>query len=159
MYKSLGERTLGTVGPHTVGYGEVGSKAEPVAAAKFLECISLYDREKASIYSKHIVLAKLLGKPLGDGSLAGNILLVEVNARVFELLCSLEEVARVGPQSGIVESNHGSAVASGETGDPVAEFPVVAYIFTLVIVSAGNNHCTHLHAAHLVAQSFKIFQC
>ena len=102
------------------------------------------------------VLVQHLQQPLVDGRVVAHILFHHLEATVLELDFGLQEVARVGPQGGMVEGYHGGAVATREAADPVAEFPVVTDVFTLVRVGAGNDDGIDVQAAHLLAQRLKM---
>ena len=58
----------------------------------------------------------------------------------------------------MVKGYHGGAVAACEAADPVAEFPVVTDVFTLVGVGAWNDDGIDIHTAHFLAQRLKMRQ-
>ncbi len=151
VHIGLGSRPLGAVGPDFVGGIEVGGKHKAVFGAEVFEAVGRHHRKQASVDGHNAVFVEFRRQPLGDGGLAGNVLLMHFKSAVLELLGSLQKIARIGPQPGLVERDHGGAVAAGEAGEPVAELPVGAHIFALVRVGAGHNHgihvfCTHGHA-------------
>ena len=146
---------FGTVVPYCLVGIEVGGEQESVLAAHLLQAVGVHQREQAAVDGEGVVFAQLLSKPLHENChVATKLHILQLKPAALELYLGLEEVARVGPQACCVEGYHCCAVAAGKPTHPVAEFPVVAHIFTLMRVGARDDNGIHTLVAHQLAQLF-----
>ena len=78
-------------------------------------------------------------------------------ARALELLYRLNEVASVGPQSGMVSRDHDITRLAREPGKPAHLFPALGRILALVRVTAPYYHRVPPAPAHERAQRLDSF--
>ena len=55
------------------------------------------------------------------------------------LVCSLEEIAAIGPKSRVVSCDNGGSIGSGKACDKLSGLKVFPDIFTLMKISGGYN--------------------
>ena len=155
MYKGGFAGTGRTVGPNPVGRIKLGGEHETVLTAESLQQVGVLGAVKPAVDGDDGVFVKHFSQPLVDGGVVAHVLLHHHETAVLELDACLQEVARVGPQGGLVKRYDGRAVAAREAADPVTELPVVTDVFTLVRVGAGNDDGIDIQAAHFLAQRLK----
>ena len=76
----------------------------------------------------------------------------QCDAGTVKLLCSLQEIAAVGPQSGPVRCDEQRTRAAGKAGDIAAAFEVVADVFRTVEIVAGDQISVNFFLHHTPAQ-------
>ena len=136
------------------GVDEVGD-TDDVEGRVFTPPRRLYFRCEIAAYAKSVqgdvgfvFLCKMLRQPLRDGHLLRNAHLVELHAGAFQLLHRLNEIAGIGPESGMVEGDHHVARFAGEAGEPLYAFPPFGRILASVRVAAREHHGVPAAAAH-----------
>ena len=73
------------------------------------------ERHTEAIDAYRSALAKVLGQPLGEVYSLGHTQLVQFYASTLELGYGLYEVARVGPQAGMVVGDYYGTIRTGKS--------------------------------------------
>ena len=151
-------RQWGAVEPDSVGRLKVGHKLDAVAFQRLFERFVGFDREQHSVDAHGLSGAQASGDILVDRRSGGQHLLHQLNACPFELFGGLEEVARIGPEQGMVHSCHESAGRAVESAEKFAQMPVVGHVLALVGVDMRYYDHVDMFFSHFVAQSADAFQ-
>ena len=83
--------------------------------------------------------------------------LVQLDARALQLLCGLDEVARVRPQPGMILRDADGAIGAGEAADEAALLPAGRSVLTVVRVGAGDDDGVPAFTLHDGAESMNAF--
>ena len=103
-----------------------------------------------SIHSEvnFVLICKLPGKPLIYRDLFRNAHFVQLHAGPLKLLHRLDEVAGIGPKSGVVQSNYHVACFTGESGEPLYALPALCGILASVRIRPCHDYGIPSAAAH-----------
>ena len=156
VYKGRFTGPCGTVSPDLVGGIELGGEHITVLAAEAFQLVGILGAVEPAVDGDDRVFLKNLQQPFVNGGIVTHVFFHHHEAAVGQFNFCLQEITGIGPQRGLVKRHDSSTVAASETADPVAEFPVVTDVFTLVGVSAGNDDGIDIQAAHLLAQRLKM---
>ena len=102
-------------------------------------------------------VAEFLAEPFGNRWRAGHLQLHQLELRAPQLFFCCKEVTGVGPEGGTRHRDDGRACRPVETTDPLASFPMVGHVFTVMRVGAGEDVGSQAFALHLRAQRLNSF--
>ena len=156
LHLSVGHRR--TVGPQLIERVDAGHH---FYVAKFRQLpgeVVHFGRHAHHPVDAHTCLwhaSQALAQPLGHRGRARDALLHEHELRARNLFRGRDEIARVGPERGLVHRHHRRARRAVEAGEPLAPFPVVGQILAFVGVATGDDKRVEMRFAHQSAKGKK----
>ena len=136
--------------------GEIGAEGESPVLAQFgNELLNVVGRAVHAVepYLLVALVSQLFAEPFGNGGCTLYPFSHQLVFGTFQLLGSSNEIARVRPKRRSMERHYCRSCRAVETTDPLAAFPVVSGVFTIMRVGAGKDECTEVFASHFFTQS------
>jgi hypothetical protein len=82
---------------------------------------------------------------------------MKLDSSAFQLFQGLDEISGIGPQAGVISSNHHVTGLTGKPGQPLDLLPPWSRIFTAVRVRAGNYYRIPTIVGHHIPESLDPF--
>ncbi len=138
--------------PDLAGQVEVGAHGGAGLRQPVFDLVPGGDRHAVPGHRQHVAVMQLLLQPFQMLGRVRHAQLHQRDAAAGELLLGLREIARVGPQSGLLAANDEGAGRSVETGQPCPRRPVRRQVFGQMRIGTGNEHGSDAVLLHGHAQ-------